>query len=281
MTDKNEISRVEGWFRQRASGIRNAFKILALGRTIKPEILTPPMKDLAFTELLTQSRRSIADAFGIPQTMLDDAANYATAHEHRISFWSDTIRPRAPLFESVINRELLKPMGLELSFKFDRMEIFQHDEVRSASALQALVNAGYPLGLASEVVGVDLPDDWDYEMLDKLQQEKQEKAQAQFEPKEDEGNEPEKEDDEDTTKSDLDKWQRKAIKRIDKGQPPACTFESEHIPAVLAAAIIGQLEEAQTKEDVRRIFETDQPSTSIDLAAELKRANDLLEKLND
>lgn len=277
MSDPKERDRIEGWFKQRIVGIRNAFKVLALSRVVKPEILTPPMADMAFPDLLGQARKAIADAFGIPQTMLEDAANYATAAEHRLSFWSDTVRPRGPMIEGVINRGLLKPMGLEMKFKFDQMDIFKKDELEAASAMSAFVNAGYPLGLASEVVGVELPEDWDYAKLDALQEQRRQEAAEQFE-----ANSQNKDEKPDNQKEDLQKWQRKAMKRLDKGQSPACTFESEYIPAVMAAAIGAQLEQAQTKEDVKAIFEgkQDNKELSIDLVYELKRANDLLEMLD-
>lgn len=253
MTDRTEIQRVEGWFRQRMTGIRNAFKVLALGKAVKPEVLTPPMSEMAFADLTSAARRSVADAFGIPQTMLEDAANYATAAEHRLSFWEDTVRPRGPMLESVINREVLGPMGLRLKFDFDQLDVFKKDELESASALSAYVNAGYPLGLASEVVGVELPEGWDYAMLDKLQEERRQEAQQQFEQRQAASD---KEDTSDRQKEDMQKWQKKALKRLDKGQPAACPFESEWIPATLAASIGGQLEGAQTAEDVKAIFDS-------------------------
>ena len=63
------------------------------GGKVTPQTLTPPPKDLEMKELNNQARHNVAMAFGIPQTMLEDAANYATAGEHRLSFWQDTVRP--------------------------------------------------------------------------------------------------------------------------------------------------------------------------------------------
>lgn len=270
MTDPRERERVEGWFKQRVTGLRNAFRVLALSKTVKPEVLTQPMSEMAFSELNATARSSIADAFGIPQTMLEDAANYATASEHRLSFWNDTVKPSGLALEGVINRELLKPMGLRCSFDFDGLDVFKQDELEAAGALAAYVNAGYPLGLASEVVGIELPEDWEYADLDKLQKPEPEKA-PETEP------EPEPEAKSDNGRADLDKWQRKALKRLEKGQPAACQFESEQISPALAESIEAQLNQAQTAEDVRAIFAETQAPT-LDLAAELKRANDLLEK---
>ena len=257
MTDPDERTRVEGWFRRRIQGIRNAFKVLAVSQKAEMHTLTQPMKDLAFPELREQAREAIADAFGIPQTMMSDAANYATASEHRLSYWEDTVRPRAPFYANVINNQLLKKMGLTIKFNFEMMDIFQKDVNEGASAVQTLVNSGYPVGLASQVVGIELPDDWDYEKLDAEVAAEKEKARAEFaenvdkKDKEDEEKKPGKS----LSDDDLSKWQRKALKRLDKGQPAQCEFESDNITSVLSASIYGALEHAETKDDIKRVFD--------------------------
>ena len=54
---------------------------------------------------------------------------------------------------------------------------------------------------------------------------------------------------------DLDKWQRKALKRIQRGKNPACTFESDYIPVTTIAAIEGALESTTNQPDlVRDLF---------------------------
>ena len=56
-------------------------------------------------------------AFGIKQTLLDsEAANYATAQEDRLSFYEDTIKPRARIFEDALNTRLLARDGLLMGY---------------------------------------------------------------------------------------------------------------------------------------------------------------------
>jgi hypothetical protein len=90
IVDPDEAKRIEGFFKRQATRIRNAFNVMALGRAIEPKIISQPLKDLVMPELNAQARHAVSLAFGIPQTMLEDAANFATSKEHRLSFWQDT-----------------------------------------------------------------------------------------------------------------------------------------------------------------------------------------------
>jgi HK97 family phage portal protein len=52
----------------------------------------------------------------------------------------------------------------------------------------------------------------------------------------------------------LEKWQRKAAKRLKEKGSAACEFESDHIQTSIHGAIDGGLSAAKTVDDVRRIF---------------------------
>ena len=64
-----------------------------------------------------------------------------------------------------------------------------------------------------------------------------------------------KEREEMTKAADLERWQRKAVKRYTEGKPDkAQEFESEVIPPALAAAIRGALSETVDAADVPAVF---------------------------
>jgi len=152
--DKKELE--SGWKRM-LSGVRNAWKVMAIGEDVKPIVLGSPIRDLGMPGLEEASRRKICVAFGIPVSLLEDAANFATAKEHRKSFYSETIIPECDLIAEVLNEQLLHDLGYELTFHPDETEIMQEDEVQRAGALLAYRNAGIPLLLACEILGVDIP----------------------------------------------------------------------------------------------------------------------------
>ena len=239
--DRNEIERIQNWFRRSATAIKNAFRVLGVRTgSITPVTLTPPLKDLSFPEISAMAKDNIAMAFGIKQTLLDsEAANYATAQEDRLAFYEDTIKPRARLFEDALNEQLLARDGLRLEFRFNEMDIFQEDENDRAELLNKLTAAGLPIEVSLQLAGYKLTE----EQLSML-----EEHQEQLDDRIDETPV-----DERTTE--LRKWQKFAEKRVKEGKELR-EFETSIIEPSLQGAINGALEGAKTAEEVKHIFDS-------------------------
>ena len=138
-----EMRKLEAWWRQLLRGVRKAWESIAVRASVKPQpIGIAPGKDLDLEALYTSARQQIAVAFGVPQTLIEDSANYATAREHRLSFYHETVVPRALWLQGEMNQQLLAPMGYQIRFRPERLEIFQQDETAKAEAVVSLVNAG-------------------------------------------------------------------------------------------------------------------------------------------
>jgi hypothetical protein len=182
-------------------------------------------------------------AFGIKQTLLDsEAANYATAQEDRLSFYEDTIKPRARIFEDALNTQLLARDGLRLEFKFNELDIFQEDEGDRADLLNKLTTAGMPIELALQLAGYELTDE-QAAMLEAHQDQLDEREDM---PPSELTNEQDAE---------LRRWQRMAEKRIREGKELR-EFETRLIEPSLHGAISGALETAKSAEDVKRVFDS-------------------------
>ena len=237
--DRNEIERVQNWFKRSATTIKNAFRVMGMrAGSITATTLTPPLKDLAFTELDKIAKDNIAMAFGIKQTLLEsEAANYATAQEDRLSFYEDTIKPRARMFEDALNTQLLARDGMRLEFKFEELDIFQEDEGDRAELLNKLVLAGIPIELALDLAGYTLTDE-QMAMLNARKEQLDEREPEQV----------------DEQEAELRRWQRMAEKRIKEGKGLR-EFETSIIEPSLHGAISGALESAKSVEDVRRVFD--------------------------
>ena len=242
--DKSEIERVQNWFRKSATAIKNAFRVMGMrAGSITATTLTPPLKELAFPELDKMAKDNVAIAFGIKQTLLQsEAANYATAQEDRISFYEDTIKPRARLYQDALNTQLLARDGLRLEFKFNELDIFQEDEGDRADLLNKLTTAGMPIELALELAGYELTDE-QAAMLDAHQDQLDERDDT---PALELTNEQDAE---------LRRWQRMAEKRIREGKELR-EFETRLIEPSLHGAISGALETAKSAEDVKRVFDS-------------------------
>jgi HK97 family phage portal protein len=239
-TDKGEIDRVAKWFKNSATAIRNAFRVLGIrAGSITPTTLTPPLKDLAMPELNAEAKHNLSVAFGVPKTLLDsEAANYATAVEDRKSFYQETIMPRARKYESILNTQLLEREGLRIEFAFNELELFQDDENMRADLVLKYVQAGLPVELALDLAGKDMTD----EQRDMLVEKQVEDEQVR------------EEESESPFSTELGRWMRFAQKRISDGRELR-EFETDIIPSSLHSAISGALEMAKTVEDVKQIFD--------------------------
>ncbi len=133
--------RIREFFRRAMSGIGNAFRILAVSSDVKMVTTQAPLKDMVIPELKQQARKDVALAFEIPVTLLDDDANYATAREHKRGFYDETIIPRARLLQDEFNRQWLNPLGYEIQFAPEEMDLYQEDESARANSLMQLVTA--------------------------------------------------------------------------------------------------------------------------------------------
>ena len=254
-TSSDERDRLENWFKRAATGFRNAWKAIGIKTGpdgIVPTVLTPDMAKMAMPELYEQAKQQIAQVFEIPQTMLEDAANYATAGEHRQQFWHDTIRPEGEYLQEVINDQLLRPLGYEVVLDFDQMDQFQEDEDERATAFFNYVNSrAVPPAIAAEMLGLELPEGIEYTVLDEwyreqtidrplaLQQasgiEVVEKEPALPEEK------PRK-----AFEDEVQVWRRRVLKRLKAGKPAngERDFYSDIIPEVLIETVQAQLEKA-------------------------------------
>ncbi len=258
LADENERKRIDGWFKKQVTGIRNAFRSLVLGTNgITFQTLTPRMKDLATPDLKAQAIQDVAHAFGIPQTMLTDAANYATAKEHRESFWSDTIQPRGTKFERIINTKYLQPLfgkNVRIHFAFEELDIFQEDEESRSASFYNYVQAGMKRSVAAQILGIELPEGMEYPTLDEVE----DQSTNQDDTNTDQDNDDLALDDGSPRKAlveELKTWERFVIKNFKKDRTlPKRSFTSEVIPSTLYSAINGALTMAKSVEAIKGIF---------------------------
>ena len=260
-TPDTEVKRVERIMKNMISSISNAFNVVGIrAGAITTQQLTPPIKDLAMTELYQQALSNIALAFGIPKTMLQDAANYATAKEHRLSFYEETIIPKANRLRDTINTQLLADVAARLDLDFSSLSIFQKDEKDRAEVFKMYIDGGLELLNAAELAGIELTD----EQLLRQQAEKKE------EPKQIEQPEQDDKQDDDPMQEDLKRWQRKATKRLKDGKGASCDFESDNIPAWMIADIKAELADSNTVDEVVDVFGKKRSQDITALLSELK-----------
>ena len=248
-TQQIETNRIQTMLNKTITGIKNAFGVEVFeGRgEIDIRTLTPAPKDLALSEVQDIAHQQVLQAFGIPEDVLGKSdANRATAETHHRGYWNDTIRPIAVMFEAALNNEAFPDGGQQIKFAFEELAAFQADENSRASSLLTMVQAGIPLPVATNALGYYLGDDvmlpeYPPSMMMQMQT-LDTPADAPAQPMRS------------ITSEDLDKWRRKAAKRLKTGKAAACEFDSQHIPVFVQDYVTAGLEVAKDGNDIDRLF---------------------------
>ena len=211
------------------------------------------LESLDNTELTKEQREDIATALGVPHSMLfSNAANYATSQQDKMNFYEDTIIPECNFISGVFNEQLFEPLGYRLVFDHQELPIFQEDEEQRSAAFYNYVASTVRPSIAGEILGIEMPDGVEYTALDekwekdlelkeKMATAQEERATTSATDAITEGNNP-RLPEKGLAVIDLEKWERKALKRIQRGNDPYCSFDSDHIPMVTIGAIEGALE---------------------------------------
>jgi len=216
--------------------VRNAWAAeLVNADAVTPVVIGEGLKELSSAELTAEKRQDIAQALGIPMSvMFSESAKGlgggSVAFQDKLHFYDDTIVPECELVAEAINEQILEPLGLRLVFRPETLDVYQEDENQRSAAFAAYVNAGLPVDLVAEMLGLELPVSWTYDKLRQMREEKEQQAKEQFGMEQ--GNQPPEggDDDERDAKAlaDLRAWRRKSAKRGRLAE-----FVSDHIPAPL------------------------------------------------
>lgn len=241
-----EESRIKAWLKRLFLGVDNAYSAHIFEKDTTFENIGDGLGELSDSNLTREQREDIATALGIPQTLLwsTEASGLGgggvTDSDER-KFYQNII-PEAQFIAGEFNEQLLTPLlGYRLVFRPETLDIFQEDESQRAQALTQYVNAGMRLGVAAEILGVELPEGMDYGDLDTMREEDKEQAaerQRQAFEQRAQAQPPQNQAQREAAKADLNRWRTKALKA--GGVVP---FESEFIPAALMESINGAIAE--------------------------------------
>ncbi len=120
---RQELDRLESWWRRLVSGVRNAWRSVAIRSVVKPITIGEGLSELENNSLVQQRREDICAAFGVPHSLLSaDAANYATSENDRTTFLQQTVKPSCLLIEETLNEQVFEPLGLWFEFAMENEE---------------------------------------------------------------------------------------------------------------------------------------------------------------
>jgi hypothetical protein len=247
-TPKSERERTRAWWKRVFSGKSKAWQTEVVNADkVEPVVVGEGLESLSNTSLTNEKREDIATAIGVPHSLLfSNATNFATAQQDVRNLYDQNVLPDASFIQDVLNEQLFGPLDYKFAFRPERMDIYQQDEKERSAAFINYVNGGLPVWVATEMLGLELPDSFDPTTVvapppppapgENIAVVSEKSVPSSLE-------------------VDLDKWCRKSIKRIKTGSTAAVEFESDNIPPTLAAAILGGLEAVTTPDAVRALFD--------------------------
>jgi len=229
VTEK-EAERVLGWWEKRFRGSRNKGKVGVAGKGLKPVTVGSNMKESGVIEILDFIERDICKAMRVDKMLVGNKfeATYVNLQETRKFLIEDVIMPRATQYENTINQDLVQKVDKSVKFEFawDEMQILQEDSTLKWTRLQGALNAGViSKEFAREEMG------WEENAAPS---EEEEAAQKE--------------------KQAEDKWQKKAVKALLKGESPDVPFETDNIEIDRQYLLHGRLQNAKTENAVRACF---------------------------
>jgi HK97 family phage portal protein len=288
--NQQESERLQSWWNDVITGIKNAWAAVVIkAKTVTATVIGEGLEALENKELTTERRQDIATAMGVPESkMWSSAANRATSEQDEKNYLLGTIIPECDILAEGFNTQVFtvehKLDGYKLWFDAESLDAFQEDIKLQAEAAQRLVAMGYPLLMASDLVGIELSDDQRAE-LEKLQAEAEamaeEIAQTEDEPPAQEEQDEPPQASQNEMRSVLSAWKRKALHACKRGDAQPA-FETTVLPAKLADYIRTSLTTCTDEAGIKAVFEgiilTDEPPV-VEKVDPLDRAQKLVERL--
>jgi hypothetical protein len=289
MPIESERQRLTDWWKRVVSGVKNAFGAQVINAdAVTPVVVGEGMKELENTTLSQEKREDIAIATNVPMSLLfARAANRATAQQDKLNLLTGFTIGECEFIAGEMNTQIWEPLGLHWNFLPETLDEMQEDENERAGALKTYVDAGFPLVMACDILGVELTD----KQRAELEAEKKAKEEAAKElakqmaqkPPVDENSTEEDNNqnnapipqqdgqgDTQTQKTlasvpytdDMQKWLRKALNALKRGNSPAVTFESMLIPANVYQTITANLQAATDESSIKAAFNCDFVTTT-------------------
>lgn len=286
-----EKKKLEAWWKKALSGVKNAFNAAAVSAAVTPIPIGDSIEDTINVDLNEAKLNDVLIAMEVPASLvLANAANYATAVQDSRSFYSQCVIPETQLIVDALNT-FYNQQGLDIWLLPERVEAFQEAELAKAKSLadvtgspvltqsearqrlslpplaadavearrlelaaqltlaQQMVDFGYSVEQAAELAGLPAPiKDAEPIIIEQLPP-----PPAQLPPPE-----AEQIDVDAMRRADLERWQRKAIKR-----GGVCSFESVWIDPSEAELITHRLERARDKAAITAAFKIGEPGADL------------------
>lgn len=273
--NKEERERIESTWDKLMRGLRKYIGKVYNAEAMEAKPLGAGVDDFKDNQFYQQALKNIAFATGIPETLLlANSANYATAKSDMKNWYDNSVIPWANFMADELTDNLFSKMGLRFEFRGQQTDPDQEEELRRANGFVAyssmLQKANNPKAnsIAAKIVGVDLPPDVTYEMLDERDESLEPEPAAPFGQQQDDEDadmqeaEAEMQEAEKTVTwypnadhlKELNNWMDISIRKVGRGEGVP-SWDTEYLPADVAGMIYDRLSKAVDVAGVKAAFD--------------------------
>jgi hypothetical protein len=295
---REEREKIEGIWDKLVHGWHKYLGKIFNAEAVEPHVIGEGIDNIKDSALHAQKLEDIAIASGMPLSLLlANSANYATAEVEYRTWFRDKIIPDCRFIEEGMNEQLFTPLGLRFKFLPNITDTGTAEEQERAGAYAALVASNIKPSVAAQMLGYELPPDYDeYEMLDADYYEMLERKAITSgmgataietpeiqEPKPPKPNVVPPVDKAPTPKSaptlltieqlrELELWQSFAFRKLKRGEGLDFPFVCKELPEQIATDIRELLPSCKTEREIERAFNMDAPRREDDSLKELAEA---------
>ena len=290
MTNKENIDKIENvWDKIIRGGYKYLGKIFqgvdAQGG-LEAQTIGEGVDTLKDQNLTKSKIEDVAMSIGMPLSLLlANSANYATAQVEYKGWYENSLGPWCSFMAEEMTEKLFKPLGYKFVFRPEMTDPGQEDEVARADAYSTYVTAKIKPSIAAQIVGIELPEGIEYEMLDQMQADAdQAAADAQSKLMQDKLALADKQSSSDNGKEqtdvqqvqdktqkekvvkfipsvdqlhEMELWRTFAFRHFKKAQPLTFAFEVKTLPDEVAEGIRCALETADSEDAIKAAFDID------------------------
>jgi len=269
---QEDKERIEGKWDKFVRGWRKFTGMVVQSEGLKYHRIGTGVESLKDTNLHEDKLADIAMAAGMPKSLLiSESSNYATAKVEYMTWFRDSVIPKAHFMQDTLNEQLFAPMGLHFKFLPEITNTGTEEEAERAGAFRAYVLSGIPHSIAAQLVGVDMPEGIEYEDLDSRSINPLEVRQSnsgassdaplqEDEPDQAQDTTPEKSVSEPTLLTieqlrELELWQSFAFRKLKRGESLDFPFVCKALPETIASDIRDRLPKCRTQQEIEAAFQ--------------------------
>jgi HK97 family phage portal protein len=151
---KDQVERLNQWWKQRYGGAKKAYQPAVLESGLKASTVMTTHRDMEFIEQKKLMREEILGIWKAPKALFNitENLNYATFQGQMKVFWFYCLMPILRKFEDSVNEFIVKPFDAKIVMKFDLKNVpaFQEDFNGKVTTAKTLFDMGFTANEVNE-----------------------------------------------------------------------------------------------------------------------------------